>query len=314
VIDRLDREAYGRVLPSICSLFERSFGRTIPATTLSWRYLARPEEELLVRVARDGADIAANYSASPVTLELDGRPFPAALSMTTMTDPRYAGRGLFTRLANSLYEDMAASGYVCVFGFPNRNSQPAFVARLGWSVIYEVPTMIWQGGAVPPPNRGGWAVVRDDSFEAIDYAAFGAARLIHVRKDAAYLRWRYAAHPTNRYRNYLLTEDGASSFCVVKPYGEEACDIVDLQAHSPDHAAKLMAAVLGDARDEGRTRAHAWGPRHHFVHRALGDAGFVNDAPITYFGGRPLAAGLIPSVTLTNYSAWYVQMGDSDVY
>lgn len=314
VIDRLDRDGYARALPSVCSLFERSFGRPIPEAVLSWRYLGRPEEEMLARIARDGPAIAANYSASPVALEIGERSFAAALSMTTMTDPLYAGRGLFTRLANSLYDDMAATGYACVFGFPNRNSQPAFAARLAWFIVYEIPTMTWRADGRRPADRTDAGLVRDDAFDAIDYAAFAAPGLLHVRKDTRYLRWRYAMHPINRYRNYLLTEGAESSFCVVKPYGDDACDIVDLQARSLDHAARLLGAVLRDLRDEGRLRAHAWGPRHHFAHRALADAGFANDAPVTYFGARALAQDIIPAATLKDYSSWYVQMGDSDVF
>jgi predicted acetyltransferase len=55
-------------------------------------------------VAVDNGQIVANYSALPTIVVFGKRKLKTALSLNTMTDPEYAGKGLFITLANMLYE------------------------------------------------------------------------------------------------------------------------------------------------------------------------------------------------------------------
>ena len=50
--------------------------------------------------------LIGHYAASPIELIIDGEKIKTALSMTTMTDPEFGGKGIFSKLASSLYREM----------------------------------------------------------------------------------------------------------------------------------------------------------------------------------------------------------------
>jgi GNAT superfamily N-acetyltransferase len=304
----LSAAEYPGSIPEMVRLFERSFGRPLPADQFEWRYVANPVGDVLAAVERDedGA-LIGNYSASPCVLGVEGERVRTALSMNTMTDPAHAGKGIFTRLAEELYAHMAATGYELIWGFPNIQSHYAFMTKLAWRDIYEVPTLV-----LAEPKADG-DVQRDDDF-ALDYGdGLLPDRPVQVAKDAAYLRWRYADHPVNTYANVVLAAgDRVEAHCVVKAYGN-GLDLVDFRAPDADTGRALLEAVLAHAAATGATSVQAWLPRHDPVRAAFERRRFVNEAPITYFGGRSLVRGRL-SELFGDFGRWYLQMGDSDVY
>ena len=76
---------------------------------------------------------AAFYGVYTCQIEYQGKLFLAAQSGDTMTHSEHTGKGLFTQLALKTYNYCQENGFHLVFGFPNENSFPGFVKRLGWS-------------------------------------------------------------------------------------------------------------------------------------------------------------------------------------
>jgi hypothetical protein len=76
---------------------------------------------------------AAFYGVYPCQIEYQGKFYLAAQSGDTMTHSNHTGKGLFIQLATKTYEYCKENGFHCVFGFPNENSFPGFIKRLGWT-------------------------------------------------------------------------------------------------------------------------------------------------------------------------------------
>lgn len=76
---------------------------------------------------------AAFYGVYPCLIEYQGKKYLAAQSGDTMTHRDHVGKGLFTQLATKTYDYCKANGFHLVFGFPNANSYPGFINRLGWT-------------------------------------------------------------------------------------------------------------------------------------------------------------------------------------
>jgi hypothetical protein len=76
---------------------------------------------------------AAFYGVYPCQIQYKGKLYLAAQSGDTMTHSDHSGKGLFTLLATKTYEYCKENGFHLVFGFPNENSFPGFIKRLGWS-------------------------------------------------------------------------------------------------------------------------------------------------------------------------------------
>lgn len=76
---------------------------------------------------------AAYYGVFPVKVKYKDREILAAQSGDTMTHPEHRGKGLFITLAKLTYELARNEGVEFIFGFPNENSYPGFVNKLGWN-------------------------------------------------------------------------------------------------------------------------------------------------------------------------------------
>jgi GNAT superfamily N-acetyltransferase len=72
------------------------------------------------------------YGVIPCFLKIGDRVVLAAQSADTMTHPRYRYKGLFVELANLTFQLCRDNGIELLFGFPNQNSLPGFINKLGW--------------------------------------------------------------------------------------------------------------------------------------------------------------------------------------
>jgi hypothetical protein len=305
----LDRRSYEVNLDKLVVLFKKSFNRQISSQFFKWRYLGNPMNELLICAEKDGESFISNYSASPVMMNGNNKVVKSALSMTTMTDPDYAGQGLFPKLAKELYEYMGTLNYEMIWGFPNINSHRGFINKLEWINVYEIPTMkLFQ----IPKNIERVEVTTDNNFDLDYIIPEPIANGIFVIKDKSYLKWRYLNHPFNSYENVVLIhENVVTSFCVIKEY-QGSLDIIDFQAKDPDEGYMLLLQVIHLASVKNLTTINCWAPRHHFMHTLCEKLGFVNKEPITYLGFKNISGG--KELISCNYSDWYLQMGDSDVF
>ena len=91
----------------------------------------------------------AYYGVIPCFLWCGGEVILAAQSADTMTHPDYRNRGLFVELANLTYELCRAEGINIIFGFPNQNSLPGLVNKLGRQVTETMDRFIIPVKAIP---------------------------------------------------------------------------------------------------------------------------------------------------------------------
>lgn len=99
--------------------------------------------------AAGSEDPAAFYGVFPVRVRLNGKEYLAAQSGDTMTHPEHRGKGLFVELARRTYALAQESGIVFVFGYPNKNSYPGFVRKLGWKHPFDM--IAWNSFLPVPP-------------------------------------------------------------------------------------------------------------------------------------------------------------------
>jgi len=81
----------------------------------------------------DGVPIAF-YAVIPCFVRFNQKTILAAQSADTMTHPDYRFKGLFVELARRSFDLCETLGIRLVFGFPNQNSLPGFINKLGWQM------------------------------------------------------------------------------------------------------------------------------------------------------------------------------------
>lgn len=299
----------------ILELFSVTFQQSLSEASWRWRFVDSPAGPAVISLAFAGERLASHYAVTTSRFVVDGLPCVMGLSGATMTHPDFRGLGLFPTLGEHCYAQMGARGMRAVFGFPNDNSHRGFARNLGWTDIYEIPTLRLRLGQ----QRGRIAPVSlrplDQPGEEID-ALWKRCRTrysIAQQRDSAYLTWRYRAHPDASYRLFVAPGESGKveGFVVVKPYGEEL-HIVDMLADSAELDAALVAAVVRLAEQEGTAAVSLWLSVHHPAHAALELMGFRNEERVTYFGVRPMEP--VEETLFSDYRQWYLMMGDSDVY
>jgi hypothetical protein len=88
----------------------------------------------------------AFYGVIPCYINIEGKKILAAQSADTMTHPKYRNKGLFVELANLTFQLCRSVGMQVIFGFPNQNSLPGFVNKLGWQQTERMDCFIIPSG------------------------------------------------------------------------------------------------------------------------------------------------------------------------
>jgi hypothetical protein len=297
---------------ALSELFGHAFERQISPEYFYWRYAQSPKPSYF-SVVDELSGLLASYSVAQCELIKNSKNHSSAISMTTMTHPWARGRAYFPTLAEDVYTQLVGVGVGLVWGFMNNLSHRIFIRDLGWSDVYEIPTLVLETKNCPTSLCDQEINVIEDNSFTLNYFDLQSKNSIHIVRTQAFLQWRYRDHPVNTYTNFVIESDGkASSYIVVKPY-QNGIDLVDIQVSSPEDALTLLKFIIHKFVNLGYKKVSCWVNVHHFVHQILERIGFINNGPVTYFGGRELIEGHAPSNWL-DFREWYLQMGDSDVY
>lgn len=130
----------GQVFPSSPSLGSVDY--------LGWLYRENPLGLVVGSDAWVGDELAAHYVCIPVLANVEGRNCRGLLSLNTVTNPKYQGKGLFTKLAQHTFEAAANSGFEFVYGVANANSTPGFLKKLGFQLVSPLQAKIGFGNPV----------------------------------------------------------------------------------------------------------------------------------------------------------------------
>jgi hypothetical protein len=304
-------------IPAIQRLFRSAFGKDVQSSYLKWRYADQVPAKSLVTIEKIAGLLVAHCASTPLTMQVHNRQKQATLIALAMTDPEVRGQGLFQKVASVHEAELREQGFAFTYAFPNRNSDPIFLSRLGWLPIYEIPNFHLNLAEVERIHPEMGTVVFDDHFERFDYDAFvDRCGLVCQLRDTAFLRWRYAQHPLHRYRNLVVADSGKlNAYGVCKPYsvdGGRQLDLVDFFASERQALRTLMRAICKHALELGCVGVNTWSPRHHFSHQYLGSIGFRHTMPVTTMDFKSFEDDLTSH--LRSFSSWWITMGDSDVY
>ncbi len=344
-LDFRSMEAVESDLVSFRECFERN-GTQRRLDALRWQYLESPTGEIFVDLASSGKRIAAIYAVQPGFVQVRGARMLAAQSVDTLVDGDFRGRGLFTKMAEAVYQRVQDANGAFIYGFPNANSAPGFFRKLGWSSLDPVPFLVkplrtaFIASKLPfgatlrrlPNLRIPIAGLRLEAMQELRtieefgtelddlWERFASDVPVAVDRTAAYLRWRLTK-PGARYESLGVFEGSRlAAFCAyttVDKHGGRIGYVLEL-LHDPGRdrtGAALLAECLRRMGSDGADVVLAWCFRHSPNARAYSKAGFVplpeRLRPIElHIGVRPLDPSL--SRTLCDRRNWYISYCDSD--
>ena len=328
------------------ALYRRVFGADAAnANELRWDWQYRlnpnvPPEGPLIWIAREGRAIVGQYATMPVKLAVDGREIDAAWGMDVMVAPERQRQGLGDALFRTWDRNVGAS-----LGLGLSDSSYRLFQKLRWPDPGPVPCLIkplsrraLRQPAWPTPlNRlvsyltlpwvrlvsrqrplqGEVRMIRsfDESFTRLWQQVADRFRFA-VRRDAAYLNWKFIQAPHVRYHVAALERGGETAGYAVYRHLQEPRGRVTLLVDyltAPDDDAgflTLLRWVDREARaaDSDKIRAFAL---HAQFRRLMRRSGYYSVKSTMEFVARINAVD-VPDDFYRGTADWHVTLGDSD--
>ena len=286
------------------ALYRRVFGPDAAAASrLRWDWQYRrnpnnPEGQALLWVVREGPTIIGHYATMPVRLSLGGKEIQAAWGTDAMVAPERQRRGLGEELfrtwdrsvgaALGLGLSGASSALLKKMHFPDVAAIPGVVKPLTrravrmpqWPmtlnrIVSAVTLPIVRVAARVRPLRADVEPIRRFDASFTDLWERLADRFeLAVRRDAAYLNWKFIEPPHVRYSVAALKRDGRPEGYAVYRHVQEprgrVTVLVDFLSDTHDEIGfkTLLRWVDAEAREAGSDKircyaSHARVPAHH---------------------------------------------------
>ncbi len=324
---------------SLVALLARVGTTQLTDEEFAWWFDRNPAGEGIVSLAVDGGEVVGVAAMSFFRTRLDGSEARLAIPVNVATDARYRGQGVFSTLEEENEAAAAAAGSPLTVTFPNANSYPIFIRRLGW---VDLPRLrLWarplrvagvaryafgrvgEHGGMRPADSGPHSLrnveVRPvERFDA-EMDALGARAAAgygnHFTRDAAYFNWRYLDSPRD-YRCFAAYRDGGLVGVAVVghtfKHGVSAGFLADLVAGPEDGSVVRALVSRAVAEVKGGADALVLLPPPARAHRrALVRAGFAPTNKKLRFIGKPLHDGVRID---GRAKAWHFTLGDFDFF
>ena len=311
----------------------------------AWQYVENPETRTSgelpeIWVARDDEELLGQYASMPVTLWWRGQEVRASWGMDVFVRPEARGKGVGARLFLTWAEHVDVA-----LGLGLTPSSYALFHKLGFADVGPVPFFrTWLDPAAvmsrrlgQPLGRFAGAVIglglrlrrrrpRVGSIVVGPIATFGAeydelwsrtraSHVMCVRRNAAYLNWKYVRCPHREYDLWEARREGRLAGFAVSRHedyrGLHLGWIVDVYADAADSEARsaLLAVILDSFRAKGVARVQAFAMGQGLA-RDLRRAGFVRGKSPMQFCVRARSG---VSDAARDLGRWHVVFGDSDM-
>ena len=341
-IDRYRREDRR----AVDALYRRVFGNdAADASRLRWEWQYRrnpnnPGGEPEIWIAREGPAIIGQYATMPVRLSVKGREVRGSWGMDVMVAPERQRRGLGEVLFRTWDRNVGAS-----LGLGLSDASYRLFQKLGWPDVGPVPCLVkpltrravrhprwpmpinrlisavtWPIVAIVARARPLRAEVRivqrfDDSFTRLWEKLAGKFDLA-VRRDAAYLNWKFVGAPHVRYSVAALLRDGQTAGYAVyrhlqEPRGRVTL-LVDFLADPDDVSGfqTLLRWVDREARHEDSDKIRAFAMHAGFRH-VMRRSGYFQVKSTMEFVIKVNGADVTPDFYEDTHT-WHITLGDSD--
>ncbi len=309
----------------ILALFREVFGAEMSLPFWQWRFIEPPFGKGIIKLLFDGNKLIGHYAVIPMDVQVQGKLLKAVFSMTTMTHPDYSDQGIFTYLAEDTYKLCRERGFNFVYGFPNRNSYSGFVRKLQWQDLGKMAILEkkLQPVTTRGPIRAGFSINEVENFDTAINSLWDKVKqeyVVIVPRTEQFLNWRFVRNPDVRYTKYTALDSYGNvlGYVVLKIYVQENITrghIVDVLTVSDEEVVCLLLDnAYAHFLKNGVGDVSCWIPQNSFYADVLKEEGFVRKETDTYFGVRSFSEDDILIESIGRLSAWYITMGDSDVF
>jgi GNAT superfamily N-acetyltransferase len=331
---------------AVDALYRRVFGHDAAnASQLrwNWQYVQNPNnppDGPLIWLAREGPTIVGQYATMPVRLSMKGQDLHGSWGMDVMVAPERQRQGIGEVLFRTWDHHVGAS-----LGLGLSPSSHRLFQKLKWPEVGPVPCLV-KPLTRRALRRPGWPMPLNRLVGALTYpyvrilsrsrplraqiepvrhfdARFtelwervSPALGLAVRRDAAYLNWKYVEPPHVRYSIVALKRDETVGGYAVYRHLQEprgrVTVLVDFLADPSDREGleTLMRWVDREARAANSDKIRVF-TTHAGFRRVLGASGYFSVKSTLEFTIK-VNAVTVPARFYQDTDDWHFTLGDSD--
>lgn len=233
-----------------------------------WKYTDRnPAGESIIWVAEHQDKIVAHFAAVPYRLKAFDQEVAASHSIGALVEVKYQNRGLLKLVGDKMLANLGERDIYFTWGFPNQRAYQFEKQALGYHDLI---------------NFDQWTIAKDKlqrndpydlDFRKITHFGQEFDRLwetcskgynVAIKRDAAYLNWRFMQRPDWFYYPFALYEaDELKGYVVLKCYREEGIlrgHIVDIFAARDDRntLSRLIDGGMGYLAEQAVDEILVW--------------------------------------------------------
>jgi GNAT superfamily N-acetyltransferase len=331
---------------AIDTLYRRVFGHDAADASQfrwAWQYLQNPNnppDGPQIWLAREGPTIVGQYATMPVRLALKGQDIPGSWGMDVMVAPERQRQGIGEVLFRTWDQNVGAS-----LGLGLSPSSHRLFQKMKWPEVGPVPCLV-KPLTRRAVRRANWPMPLNRLVSALTYPyisfisrnrplgaqieplrhfderftelwtrvapTFGLA----VKRDAAYLNWKYVEPPHVRYSIVALKRDETIGGYAVYRHVQEARGrvtiLVDFLVDPSDRVGfeTLLRWIDREARaaDSDKIRLFSM---HAGFRRLLRRSGYFNVKSTLEFTIKVNAVP-VPATFYERTDDWHFTLGDSD--
>jgi hypothetical protein len=278
-------------------------------------------------VARAGT-VASQYAGMPMLYDTPWGTQPFIHCVDSMTHPKWRqglrAKSVFVATGMSFWAHSEAVGDALLYGFPVDAAYRIGKRFFEYVMMRIVDFLIRDANVGPLPAPAGVAVERVDAIPTDVGGLYSEARQdkqCWLRRDHAFLDWRYVANPSRA--DYELWTARRSArlvgLMVLKPgsgLAPDAATIVDwlVPEHDDEAQGALLAAAVRRQGEEQKQRLMTVFPPWSKEHARLVAAGFELVPSATWLQRRLIQHIGVDAITPEFLAEqWWYTLGDSDL-
>lgn len=223
----------------------------ISASFYRWKYTP-PTGDAKIAIVYDGEDMVASNVMFPLTIKCSSIEVTGWQSCDTRTLLKVRRKGRFYACLQALKAELHTNEIF--FGYPNQNSMGGFI-KFGWKKFQLVPTFI--NPLAMMCGRSFQQVRNVNLFDgSLDVFAERLSKegKSHIKRDAAYLNWRYTDCPVYQYFKFVWDEGGETLGVLVlrsaNIMGKKFALIMELLGLTPTIEQSLFKVAQRWAREQ----------------------------------------------------------------
>lgn len=335
------------------ALFEEVFQKQRSPKEWQWKFIENPTNQQLITVFEENEEVVGHVSVLPHKAKWFDEEITFGARSDTMVSGRHRGKKIYQKITEQLLDDCRQQSVGYLYGFPAPDAKRLFIRYTNADEITYVPRIVLFRKpasiltkklpilklAKPLVAVGemiynkGWKldVQTAANFQKITHCDAKFDELwetaktlspIMIKRDAAFLNWRYHEHPEKNYDMYGYYENNELKGYVVTSKDEKSMGrnqtltlgtIVDIFAVDNEKIWNALVTKAVMTLDDAEV-IQTWALKHTKLFKLLRQKRFFHkDSPM------PLVGKVVDKRLLNNKAAadsenWFITPGDVDSF